>query len=97
MKYTCFLLLAGWLLSRSLATAGSVVDANNSRTGPFILGAEVSWVPEDEADGAVYYDHGVAWRRQRFGGRYDANELFNLYPQMAKDYAVGSSTNLSNP
>ena len=31
----------------------------NSRTGPFILGAEVSWVPEDEADGAEYFDHGV--------------------------------------
>ena len=29
----------------------------------------------------------AAWRRQRFGGRYDANDLFNLYPQMAKDYA----------
>jgi arabinogalactan endo-1,4-beta-galactosidase len=31
----------------------------NSRTGPFILGAEVSWAPEDEADGAQYFDHGV--------------------------------------
>jgi len=31
----------------------------NSRTGPFILGADVSWAPEDEADGAEYYDHGV--------------------------------------
>src|SRR6185437_10414413 len=28
----------------------------------------------------------AAWRRQRFGGRCDANELFNLYPQMAHDY-----------
>ena len=40
----------------------------------------------------------AAWRRQRFGGRYDANELFNLYPQMAKDYAVGTTTTPStNP
>ena len=44
--------------------AASVFAANtntlkNSRTGPFILGAEVSWVPEDEADGAEYFDHGV--------------------------------------
>src|ERR1039457_6243146 len=44
--------------------AASVFAANtntlkNSRTGPFILGAEVSWAPEDEADGAEYYDHGV--------------------------------------
>jgi arabinogalactan endo-1,4-beta-galactosidase len=40
--------------------AAETTTANkNSRTGPFILGAEVSWVPEDEADGAEYYDHGV--------------------------------------
>jgi beta-galactosidase/arabinogalactan endo-1,4-beta-galactosidase len=31
----------------------------NSRTGLFILGADVSWVPEDETDGAEYFDHGV--------------------------------------
>ena len=29
------------------------------RTGPFILGADISWVPEDEADGATYFDRGV--------------------------------------
>ncbi|HSV13926.1 MAG TPA: glycosyl hydrolase 53 family protein, partial [Tepidisphaeraceae bacterium] len=28
-------------------------------TQPFILGADISWVPEDEADGATYFDHGV--------------------------------------
>jgi len=32
---------------------------SSARTGPFILGADISWVPEDEADGAEYYDHGV--------------------------------------
>jgi arabinogalactan endo-1,4-beta-galactosidase len=26
------------------------------------------------------------WRKHRFGGRYDANDLFNLYPQMSHDY-----------
>jgi arabinogalactan endo-1,4-beta-galactosidase len=26
------------------------------------------------------------FRRSRFGGRYDANDFFNLYPQMAADY-----------
>jgi arabinogalactan endo-1,4-beta-galactosidase len=31
----------------------------NARTGPFILGADISWIPEDEAAGAKYYDHGV--------------------------------------
>lgn len=25
--------------------------------------------------------------RNRYGGRYDANDLFNLYPQMAEDYS----------
>jgi len=39
--------------------AADTTTNKNSRTGPFILGAEVSWAPEDEADGAVYYDHGV--------------------------------------
>ncbi|HXT13538.1 MAG TPA: glycosyl hydrolase 53 family protein [Candidatus Angelobacter sp.] len=47
-----------------LLLAVSFVAANtnavrNSRSGPFILGADVSWVPEDEADGAEYFDHGV--------------------------------------
>src|SRR6478735_3166604 len=30
-----------------------------ARTGPFIIGADISWVPEDEAAGAQYFDHGV--------------------------------------
>ena len=42
----------------ALAADNSVTN-NNSRTGPFILGADISWVPEDEADGAEYFDHGV--------------------------------------
>jgi arabinogalactan endo-1,4-beta-galactosidase len=50
------LLFAALLFNTSCATAPKNV---NARTGPFILGAEVSWVPEDEADGAEYYDHGV--------------------------------------
>lgn len=29
------------------------------RDGPFLLGADISWVQEDEANGVVYYDHGV--------------------------------------
>src|ERR1035438_202327 len=39
--------------------ADATVTNKTSRTGPFILGAEISWAPEDEADGAEYYDHGV--------------------------------------
>src|ERR1039458_1741220 len=45
-----------------LAACVFAADTNtlkNSRTGPFILGADISWVPEDEADGAEYFDHGV--------------------------------------
>src|SRR5256885_10276532 len=30
-----------------------------ARTGPFIIGADISWVPEDEAAGAKYFDHAV--------------------------------------
>ena len=26
------------------------------------------------------------WRKRRFGGRYDVNELMDLYPQMSRDY-----------
>jgi arabinogalactan endo-1,4-beta-galactosidase len=27
------------------------------------------------------------WRKRRFGGRYDVNELMDLYPPMSKDYS----------
>ena len=45
-----------------LATSAFAADTNvvkNSRIGQFILGADISWIPEDEADGAQYFDHGV--------------------------------------
>jgi arabinogalactan endo-1,4-beta-galactosidase len=50
------------LISTLLATVVVAENApvkNNSRTGLFILGADVSWIPEDKADDAEYYDHGV--------------------------------------
>ena len=28
------------------------------RSGPYILGADISWVAEDEANGTLFYDHG---------------------------------------
>src|SRR5947207_6068146 len=34
-------------------------SARAARTGPFIIGADISWVPEDEAAGATYFDQGV--------------------------------------
>ena len=33
--------------------------ANAGRTRPFIIGADISWTPEDEAAGAQYFDGGV--------------------------------------
>ena len=39
--------------------AADAATNKNPRTGPFILSVEVSWIPEDEADGAEYYDPGV--------------------------------------
>ena len=29
------------------------------RSGPFLIGADISWVQEDEANGSVFYDRGV--------------------------------------
>jgi arabinogalactan endo-1,4-beta-galactosidase len=56
LTLTLIFLLATWVLGFEPAYA---TTTNNSRVGPFILGAEVSWAPEDEADGAEYFDHGV--------------------------------------
>src|SRR5437867_11572604 len=28
------------------------------RVGPFLLGADISWVQEDEANGTIFYDRG---------------------------------------
>ena len=53
---TLILTLGLWVLGFETVYAAAT---NNSRVGPFILGAEVSWAPEDEADGAEYFDHGV--------------------------------------
>jgi arabinogalactan endo-1,4-beta-galactosidase len=58
MKTTLTAIILATICLRSFA-AETTATNQNSRTGPFILGAEVSWAPEDEADGAVYYDHGV--------------------------------------
>jgi arabinogalactan endo-1,4-beta-galactosidase len=54
-------LTATTLVLALLSVTVSATDntTKNSRTGPFILGADISGVPEDEADGAEYFDHGV--------------------------------------
>jgi arabinogalactan endo-1,4-beta-galactosidase len=56
------ILFFGLLISTMLIATVFSADTNtlkNSRTGPFILGADISWIPEDEAAGAKYFDHGV--------------------------------------
>ena len=47
------------LVAANTLFAADTNALKNSRTGPFILGADISWVPEDEADGAEYFDQGV--------------------------------------
>src|SRR5262245_52015538 len=85
--------LAGWLWVTA-GWAGETPDENNSRGGPFILGAEVSWAQEDEADGAEYYDHGV--RKDIFqilkgyGFNYIRLRLF-VNPGAPGGYATGRS------
>jgi arabinogalactan endo-1,4-beta-galactosidase len=56
MKIQNQFLFATILLAASVIRAA---DAPVARTQPFILGADVIFLPEDEAAGAEYYDHGV--------------------------------------
>ena len=58
LKLACVLSAITLLSVLSVAVADTNV-VKNSRVGPFILGADISWIPEDEADDAQYYDHGV--------------------------------------
>jgi arabinogalactan endo-1,4-beta-galactosidase len=44
-------------VNRLLAAEPSTLPS--PRTDPYILGADISWLLEDEAQGAVYYDRGV--------------------------------------
>lgn len=68
----------------------------NSRNGPFILGADISWVPEEEAEGAQYYDHGVRKDIFTILKEYKFNyvrlRLF-VNPGASDGYAAGLSQN----
>jgi arabinogalactan endo-1,4-beta-galactosidase len=68
LRFT-FICLASSMWTLTLR-AGETPDQTNSRGGPFILGAEISWAQEDEADGAQYFDHGV---------RKDIFQIFKSY------------------
>ena len=59
MKWIAFFVPAAVLFFAASVFAADTNVVKNSRTGPFILGADISWVPEDEADGAQYFDHGT--------------------------------------
>lgn len=41
-----------------LAAAPSALAASGARSGPFLLGADITWIPQDEADGATFYENG---------------------------------------
>src|SRR5450432_1688894 len=55
--------LSAWvavsLLLGKSAHSQSAPSILAKRLTPFILGADISWIPEDEAAGATYYDHDV--------------------------------------
>jgi len=46
------------LLFGLLIVVSCAIPLHAARTGPFIIGADISWIPEDEAAGATYFDHG---------------------------------------
>ena len=58
MKISLRPILFALVLLLSSFTAASAPVQPFHRTGPFLLGADISWVQEDEASGTVYYDHG---------------------------------------
>jgi arabinogalactan endo-1,4-beta-galactosidase len=49
--------IAAGLMGLPLLAASSQARAaaTGVRPGPFLLGADISWIPQDEADGATYY------------------------------------------
>lgn len=54
MKW-CYALLSLFLAALLLAAPATQPF---HRTAPFILGADISWTQEDQANGTTYYDHG---------------------------------------
>ncbi len=47
------------LASLAIATRTRAVDSPATRKRPYILGADISWLLEDESQGATYFDRGV--------------------------------------
>src|SRR5208283_2013532 len=65
MKPVCILLfgfalsVTGWAVEAKAETLKAEILKAGSSEQPFILGADITFLLEDEAAGAVYYDHGV--------------------------------------
>ena len=52
----CLLLCLIVCVASALASAPPATQPVH-RSGPYIIGADISWVAEDEANGSVFYDH----------------------------------------
>jgi arabinogalactan endo-1,4-beta-galactosidase len=50
--------LGAGLLGLPMVAAAQTPAASAARPGPFLIGADITWVPQDEADGAAYYAGG---------------------------------------
>ena len=46
------------MLTLSAEALASPATQPFHRDGPFLIGADISWIQEDEANGTAYYDHG---------------------------------------
>jgi arabinogalactan endo-1,4-beta-galactosidase len=83
------------LMGLPLLTASSQVRAatTGARPGPFLLGADISWIPQDEADGATYYVGGQ--RRDILailgGAGFNAIKL-RVFVDPAKGYSATRQT-----
>jgi arabinogalactan endo-1,4-beta-galactosidase len=78
-------------LAQSAEPNASALPAH--RTGPYILGADISWVQEDEAEGSTYYDHGkqkdVFQILKDYGFNYIRLRVF-VNPASPRGYAARS-------
>jgi arabinogalactan endo-1,4-beta-galactosidase len=86
--------IAAGLMGLPLLAASSRAHATTGvRPGPFLLGADISWIPQDEADGATYYVGGQ--RRDILeilsGAGFNAIKL-RVFVDPAKGYSASRQT-----
>ena len=79
--------------SHEHARAAADAPQHAHRTGPYILGADISWVQEDEANGSTYYDGGrqkdVFQILKDYGFNYIRLRVF-VNPASPRGYAARS-------